>query len=206
LLINTLVNEEKSLSSFQTAIRRNVRALWNGTFQRFDFIDNMRAAIEVGFRQAWAEGAAQCGVSMEELSNEEREQLERMTNSQFPFLPGFADDIIEGNQVNGGKLQPLLGRSGMWVNRYNIVKDQAGAMACANQKMKWFLGATEQHCNSCGGFAGRVYRYSTWLENGALPRSDTLCCNGYKCGCELEPTTDKITPGPFPKSFLVNCK
>lgn len=199
MIVNQLIKEEKSLSSFRTSVRGNVRALWNGTFGRFDFIDGMRATIELGFRQAWAEGAAQCGISLDELSNEEREKLESMTNSQFLWLSGFADDVIEKNKASGNLLQPLFNRANMWVNRYNEVRNQARVMACGNKKLVWRLGPTEEHCSTCSKMNGKVKRAIQWAASPIKPQSPSLECRGFNCRCTLEPTDEPLSKGPLPK-------
>lgn len=201
-IVNEFVNQEKSLGVFGRSIRAGIRGLWLGQLSIFEFVDTMRATIERGFRVAWAEGAAQCGIEMGDLTPEEIKQLELMINSQFQYLVGFGLAIQDGSKANGGALEPLLTRGEMWVNRYNEVRIKGAAMACANLKVVWRLGKTEKHCASCLGFDGRVYRYSTWEANGALPQSQSLGCGGWRCDCNLEPTQNRITPGPFPRALL----
>jgi hypothetical protein len=101
-------------------------------------------------------------------------------------------------------LTPLLQRAELWVNRYNNAVNQSKTLACADQKGQWFLGPTEQHCISCAGFNRRVYRFSTWAANDALPQGRCLSCNGFRCQCEIRPTDKPITKGRFP-SRLVRC-
>lgn len=202
LFFKEWIAEEKSLSSFRSSIRSSIRGLWTGDFDLFEFVSGMSSAIERGFRQAWIEGAGQCGIKFDELTPTELTELNRMTNEQIPFLIGFGSDIEDNSRANGGLLGPLLLRGSMWVNRYNEVRQRAGAMACGDKKKKWQLGSTKEHCGSCLGFNGRVYRYSTWLENNALPQNRNLECNGFRCKCDLDDTDERITPGRFPRGLL----
>jgi hypothetical protein len=201
MFIKEFVDEQKSLSQFQRGIRSSIRSLWNGTFNHFEFVDNMRAVIEQGFRRAWAEGAKQCGVSFDELTKRELDKLEQMTNAQFVFLPGLADDILENSKANGGKLQPLFSRGDMWISEYRVVRDQATGMACGDKKKKWVLGAAE-HCKSCIKLNGKVKRASFWIKSGILPQrngASYLECRGFNCACELVDTDEPISKGPLPR-------
>lgn len=191
-----------SVEDFGLSIRANIRGLWRGELATFDFLDSMRAAIERNLKRAWLEGAAICNIQEDELSDREIEAMTQLINSQFPHLIGFAETIEQNSRANGGQLQPLLQRGEMWINRYNEAKERGQGMACADEKAIWILGATEQHCKSCGGFAGRVYRFSVWDTNGAIPQTSRLCCGGFRCDCRREPTDQRVTPGPFPTRLL----
>jgi hypothetical protein len=194
--------ELKTIGDFQANMRQAVRGLWNGELDINGFVFAMVAAIETGFRQAFVEGIAECGFKPDEISDEQRAAMQGMINEQFPYISSFGADIRENNRANGGKLGSHYSRLDVWVNNYPRVRDRGAAMACADKKKKFHLGQTEEHCRSCAGFDGRVYRYSTWATNNALPRSRALACNGYRCDCRLDDTTDRITPGPFPAGLL----
>jgi hypothetical protein len=199
-IVKQFIDEEKSLSTFRVGIRSNVRGLWNGSLTKSNFTNGMQSTITRGFNQAWAEGAGQCGVGMDELTERELNKLKQMINEQFPFIPGFADDVIEKNKASGGKLQPHIDRADMWISQYRVVHDQAGGMACSDVKKKWKLGAAE-HCPSCLKLAGIVKRYSFWIKSGILPQRNGaryLFCGGFHCDCILENTTDPVRPGPLP--------
>jgi hypothetical protein len=201
-IVNQLVNQEKSLSEYRTGIRSVIRGAWLGQYTLFQFTDAMRAVIERGLRQAWLEGAGQCGIAMDELTAPEVQAMLDMINGQMQYIITFGADIQDNSQANGGKLEPLFGRGEMWINRYNEARIRGGALACADQKREWIYGNTREHCRSCAGYVGKVYRYSVWQANGALPRTSALECRGFKCGCDLVPTTKRITPGRFPRGYL----
>lgn len=192
--------KKKDIDGFALNVRANIRGLWNGDFDRFDFVDGMISAIERGFNQAWNEGAAKCGIQPNERTPEEESELRDIINEQFPHLPGFAADIDAGSKANGGALQPFLDRGDLWIRRYSEVVTRAQAMACANQKLKWKLGIAE-HCRSCLKLADKVKRASYWHERGILPRvagASYLECNGYRCDCRFEETDEPVSRGPLP--------
>ena len=191
----------KSQADFAFNVRANVRGLWAGHFERFVFIDSMRAGMRRWLRDAWLEGAKECGIAEDELSPAEISAMQSFVNSQFPALIGFSIDVEAGSKANGGKLGPLLARGEMWSNQYETAKNQARAMACGDKKLEWRLGIAE-HCDSCLKLAGKVKRASWWAENGVFPRvpgASYLKCQGYNCKCSLVPVTFHLSPGPMPR-------
>jgi hypothetical protein len=170
----------ESESAYRSALRARVRGFWGGFFNYDDFVDGFSADIREGIVRAWEDGTAECGISASEWSLEEVRALQTFIGEQVMQVGFFAIAIEQNTKALGGKLGPLFQRTELWVNRYSEAKFQAAAMACGNRKKVWVLGPTEKHCESCGGFESRVYRYSTWLDNGALPRSRRLACGGYR--------------------------
>lgn len=165
---------------FGRSVRGLVAALWRGTIDPFTFMDSMISAIERRYRQAWLEGAKECGIEEADLSSREQVKLAEMTNRDIGYLPGLARAIVTHTRADGFRLGPLLTRAELWTNRYEAVRLQGAALACGDKKKKWGLGKTKEHCTTCLAFHGRVYRYSVWEENEALPRSRRLECKGYR--------------------------
>lgn len=195
------------MASSEENYRRNVRglttALWREDIGIYEFLDGMIEAIYSYYTRAWHEGAAKCGIKPDELTEAEVSKLNDIIETDISqHLGGFTRAIIEGNRASGSLLRPLTRRAKLWGNRYNAVRTRAQTMACADKKGLWVFGDTIQHCRSCSTFAGRVYRYSTWLANEAIPQSSLLCCHGYQCKCSIQDTDQRITPGPFPRSAL----
>lgn len=193
---------DKGLEAYRRALRSPVRGLWQGVIDESQFEEAMLSVIGRGLNRAWIEGAAECGIGPEELTQAEQETLAGRVTEEFGHVGGFGAAIAENSRANGGKLTPLFGRLEMWVNRYRDVINQAKAMACKDGKAIWRIGPTEQHCRSCAGFNGRVYRFSTWESNGAMPQSQNLLCRGFRCLCNLDPTDGPITKGRFPRGLL----
>lgn len=189
----------KQVGDFRAAIRSAVRGLWRGFLDIPDFLNMMYDAQRTYLTRAWHEGAAQCGVQPDELSNEEQLALQNLIFNERTYLGGFATDIVENSRENGGKLTPHLQRAEMWANKYREAKAQGTLMACADSKYEWFLGSTSEHCQDCLGYAGRVHRASVWAAVGAEPQSRALACHGYHCACELKPTDKPALPGRPPR-------
>ena len=203
-----------SEANFRRMLRSAVRGLWNGVFGYAEAVPAMMSAIEIGLAQAWREGMGECGLTFEEISTEERAALSAVINEQYQYVFGLCEDIVtarDAGQAELGekwprgrpdKLAALYARVEVWVNNYRRIQHQAAALACANKKKQWLLGPTEEHCTSCAGFAGRVYRYEIWNVNGALPGSRALECRGYNCRCQLVDTDERITAGQFPRRLM----
>lgn len=192
----------RNIDTFGQSLRTAIRGLWSGNLELVDFLDAMESTLRRNLMIAWNEGANQCGIKPDELSEDEINAREEFINNQLTYTLDFGTAIQEGSRENGGALEPFLTRAEMWINRYNEIRTIGAAMACADEKRVWTLGPTEKHCKSCGGFNGRVYRFSTWLNNNALPQNNNLCCNGFNCQCNLDPTEQRVTPGKFPRSLL----
>jgi len=193
--------EKKSagFANFRMDIRSNFRALWKGIWDFDQFFDSMMGTIRTGFTKAWYEGAAKCGIKPNELSPEERLQMEATINNQFQYIDGVATAIEAGSQANKGKLTPLLRRADIWVNGYRATVTQAQIMACKDKKLKWIEGDTKVKCVDCLAYDQRVYRGSTWVRYGIRPQSPELACHGFNCQCRFEVTDDPCTPGRPPR-------
>lgn len=147
---------------------------------------------------AWREGAKECGVLPEERTKEEQDTLTVMFNDNYSYVPQFGYWILEHSKANGGKLSSVLARAGLWVNRYNEVRNKAQIMACQDAKYRWQYGPTE-HCKTCLRLNGRVYRASIWAKYNIYPQSRNLACHGYRCQCQFIKTNDPVTKGRPPK-------
>ena len=193
-------------SAYRTALRAPVRALWMRVFTLDQFLDAFGAAIDRGLTQAWIDGAKECGISYMELSGEERTTLKQHILMQRLYMGRYGETIMAApSRDEKGPMAPHMKRLDTWVNRWNEVRNIAAAMACGDKKKKWVLNlkrVTKVHCVSCSTFNNRVYRYSMWLANGALPQSRRLACGGYRCGCGFADTDDRLTPGRFPSRAL----
>lgn len=193
----TLTNN-KSLSDFRSAIRAEVRRLWTGNGDIFDFFEGMNSAINIYFEQAWAEGARQCGIEPSERTVEEAQELEQFKVSNRQYITRFGEAVEKNSRENGGKLTPLLSRSDLWTNTYREVQNKAQQMACGDIKLKWLWNPLKDHCSSCRKLNGRVYRASIWDKYNIRPQMRGLECGGWRCGCEFVPTDEPVTPGRPP--------
>ena len=189
-------------SEYASMLRAGARGLWKGVFSVDQFTSAMMNAIDRGLMAAMAEGLKRCGFLPDEASANELQLLYGEIAENVSRIYDLGAFIEANSEANGGKWASVSSRLDMWVNRYPALVTAISASACRDKKQQWVLGRTEDHCESCYGFAGRVYRYGTWAANNALPQSQALCCHGFRCDCSLVDTEARITPGPFPRSLL----
>lgn len=192
---------EKNTGQYSRAIRAAVRGLWSGALSYEQFYDAMYTAIQYHVPLAWYAGAKACGILPNELTQAERVEMARSINYELQWIEGFAVAIQENSKADGGALQPLFTRSKIWIGRWEGIKSQAMAMACADKKLKWVQGPSEQGCKSCTKLNGKIKRASVWNEQGILPRvhgSEKLACRGFRCLCTLVPTDEPASKGPLP--------
>lgn len=190
-----------SQANYEASLRSAVRGLWSGVYSVADFFSIFQSAIRRNLTRAWHEGAAACGIKPEELTTAETLALQTLIVNEEQYVFGFALDVEAGSKAAGVKLSRHFARVPKWGNRYNEARTRGEAMACADKKKKWKLGAAE-HCKSCVKLDGKVKRNSFWIERGILPNvagASYLDCKGYECKCSLEDTDDPVSRGPLPK-------
>jgi len=199
-MVEGLELKQSSSEDYRRAIRANVYGLWRGEMSTFSFVDSMVTAIDRGLRAAWYEGAAHCGIRPGELTPEEEARLAMEINSEVSHIYSFGRFVFDHNKRNGGQLSPMYRRADMWINKYLSVASLASTMACGDLKFKWVMNVAKEHCISCRKLSGRVYRGSTWARYNIYTKmkDGRLACGGWKCGCDLVPTSDPCTPGRPP--------
>ncbi len=175
-----LQEQSRGESSYITDLRATFRALWLSLWSIDEFANAMVRVIRRGFEQAWKEGAKECSIEFDELTLDERLKLELGVVDQFEYIRGVGEFIVSNSKANGGAWGNVTARVPLWANRYREAKAKAASYACANKKKQFVLGATKEHCRSCLGLNGRVYRYETWRANNAIPPSHSFECGGFQ--------------------------
>jgi hypothetical protein len=186
-------------ANYQTGLRSAVRGLWSGEMNWFEGVDSLILAVQANFMRAWEDGMAMCGIRMDEMTLEESSRLEFEINLEISHIYRFVDYIALNSRANKGKLKKLYDRLDMWTNRYTSIRDIAMTYACQDQKLMWVMGYTKEHCEDCQRLDGRVYRSSVWRSVDLYPKKHTLACGGWRCACELVPTSEPCTPGRPPR-------
>ena len=188
----------RSRANFARDVRDIVRSFWRDEIEYYDFIDGMYDIVVSGYEEAWAEGAATCGILPEEFTTDELDFLDEMIYAAWDPSISFADQIETNRRALGGKLGPLYTRAELWINKYDAVKALAQRIACRDQKLAWVYNPRKEHCEDCLNLHGRVYRASVWDRYGIAPQSPGLACGGWRCGCRFVVTDDPVTPGRPP--------
>lgn len=188
------------MNRYQSGIRSAIRGLWTGELTWLDSADSMVLTIQNNYTRAWEEGLGECGIRLSEQTPEEYARLQFEINSEIQYVYGFVDDVHQNSRANGGKLRNHFARADMWTNKYSSIRDLARTYACADQKLKWVVGYTKEHCSDCLRLNNRVYRSSTWRNVDLYPKKHSLECGGFHCACEFISTDEPCTPG-FPPSL-----
>ncbi len=189
-----------TINQYRRNLRTAVRGLWSGSLTLPQSRNSFESTIERRLTDAWIQGAAECDISADELTQAELIARDDFIEQQTENLGPFLQSIRDKNQANGAPLAPHFTRLGMWVNQWSSAFQKGEAMACADGKRRWQVGRTE-HCITCLRLNGKVKRLSFWLEN-VLPRNAPnmcLACRGFRCACTLLRTTAPISRGPLPR-------
>lgn len=194
-----------SKSSFESNIRSAFRGLWSGVFDRYEFDSAMVATINQGFNDAWAQGMKAVGLSIVDISPEERLELDKLKGQQYAFIQSVAQHIIDNSKANGGLWGALSQRINLWAIRWDSVYHTALTMAQNDPPLEWAINVVRvvtQNCKSCLKLNGKVKRASVWRAKSISPQNAPnphLDCGGWDCGCGLIPTDKPISKGPLPK-------
>lgn len=188
--------EFKTIEGYRMLLRENARALWTGDWEFFGFYESMVATITRGFNQAWAEGMAKFGLTIDDQSPEERMRLTQEIFNEQIHIEGVADYIDQNSKANGGLLGNCMQRIEQWVAAYTRIKQLASAIAARDKPLKWTLHPAE-HCDSCARLSGKIKRGSYWQIHVTPKDWDKLDCR-KGCQCTLEPTSEPLSKGPLP--------
>jgi len=101
------------------------------------------------------------------------------------------------------KWTPMIERScTLWGQSLLAMAVGLRVMLDSDRNMRWTLGTSITHCQSCLKLSGKVKRGSFWIEQGILPAQPNswfLDCGGWQCHCNLLTTNERGSPGRLPK-------
>lgn len=187
-------------AGFRSGVRASLYGLWTGNFSHSEFIDDFTEVVFTGYTSAWYAGAKRAGVAQDELTEGEIVAMTLKVYEQISFIAGLASWLLEHNRESGTKWSTVWNLRGeLWVGRWNQFENLGFSYAEQDEKQRWDLGATSEHCSSCSKLAGKVKRKSQWIAAGIYPQSHDLKCKGYKCKCKFTGTTEPISKGKLPR-------
>lgn len=198
--LGTIITLASNEESYRNSLRSAVRGLWKGELDYDLFFDAMISAIRMFLPRAWYEGAESVGIKPAELSPEEKVEIQRAVTSEISHIDALAQ-AVEENREAKGKLGSLFSRLKMWIGRFSDLRSRARLMAKTDPKLMWVMHPEKEHCASCLKLDGKVKRASYWKRAEVQPKNppnEKLECGGWRCGCELVPTSLPATPGPLP--------
>lgn len=189
----------KTYSYYLRTISTLVRQLYGGEISESSFVDRMADLVQAQLIRAWNEGMRENGLDpQEEMKEEWITKRDELILNEYNFVDGFAADIVAGSKEEAS-IDGFLARAEVWANRYNDVVN-ISIVTTKEQKLKWELGATEEHCATCAALNGIVAWASEWELAGVRPQNppnSSLECGGWRCDCRLTPTTERHTRGAW---------
>jgi hypothetical protein len=182
------VSADVSAASYTKEIRGIARLVWQGV-QGIDAFGLMWNVVGIGMVNAWARGAASCGIDEPDLTVEERVRRDMLVIEQRNYVFGFLEWVHVHRRDGENKLlwAAIQPRINTWGNAWNRAYNEARARACGDIKLKWVLHGrrvTKKSCPDCLKLAGRIYRASIWAKYRIFPQSPELACGGFNCGCD----------------------
>jgi hypothetical protein len=181
----------KTYGYYLGKIEELVRDLYRKDIDRGSFVGQMAELIQAQLTRAWNEGMRENGLDpAQDMETEWQDILDNMILDEYNYVDSFAADIVAASDQQLD-WNPLLSRAQLWANRYPDVVTKA-TLITKEQKLIWIYGDTE-HCNDCLHLNGIVAWASEWEEVGIRPQSSDLECGGWRCQCQLIPTSNRHT-------------
>lgn len=169
----------------------------DGNLDRAQFGQAGRAEISMAFESAFKNGLKSGGVDPSEMTDEERTVLDDETRAEKGYWTALSNELfrevipLKGTDKYEPARDAMLSRIEMWVSKGLFrVNQLAGLYANANGMKRWVMDGTVEHCATCAAANGQVHRARSWLRRGITPRSEKCECQGYRCQCYFEDTSD----------------
>jgi len=186
-------------ADYRSSLRAAGRAMWKGLVSIEQFTDMMMTAIDRGMLNAYREGLKRAGLQSNEATPQEVNLYHEEIWNNVSRIGGLAEFIQANSEDSGGAWASVQSRLDMWAGRYGALKTRVEATAAGDKKKQWVLGRTEEHCRTCYGVAGRVYRNSTWLQPGAVLQRVPLRLRAIRHGFETDTGAVSTVPDVWVK-------
>jgi len=197
--VKTLEMFDRQLWSYSLEFFRG--EISDGEFEQY-FMD----AIENQLTRAWNEGADEVGVSIEDMTEDDLGILQGLITDEIGYLTGLGVDIIDAKEATAGMEEKealdafrtsFRSRIDIWASKYNEMVNKSKIHFGGKRRLKWTLGATEEHCETCSYLNGLVAYAYEWEQAGVYPGesgSSVLACGGWRCDCSCEETDERRSP------------
>lgn len=148
----------------------------------------MRSILKRYGEQAYRDGMAEGGVTVETLDDEDSAEVANVFIDQSQYIAGLADDVFVKKSVTPSNAQA---RASLWGKSLQPFNDAGMMSADRNGMYMWVRNNLKDSCPDCIRLENQVHRMKTWKARNWLPRSSRLKCWGANCGCKLVRTTEK---------------
>ena len=149
---------------------------------RRNFSAQMRVQLRRQGLIAFREGFLAGGVDNESFSPEETAAFNAWLSESSIHVTQFGSTLFsEGETV----IDPYA-RAEMWANKsLDTIYYKGLTMAAPTKRYQWKRSVLKDSCETCIGNHGQVDTLENWQKRG-LPRSSSLRCGGWFCGCVIE--------------------
>jgi hypothetical protein len=196
------LHERKTLEQYRARLWGACVRLFNGG-RDAAFEASFIRSIDQQLTQAWNDGAESVGVDPDEMTEADITILNAIIDNETEFISGLAGDIADAKA--GGMTREQFdkqfgARVDLWSNRWNETVNRARMQMGSKDRFMWRLGSTEDHCPECNDLNGITafgYEFEEARIHPQMPVNELLTCQGWRCGCSLEPTTRRRTGRAF---------
>jgi len=153
----------KTYDYYRRVFVASVNALYNDKITVNEFVDKLSTLIYNQLFSAWREGMADVGLDpKEDFTQEMADIVSKIADEEVGHIRDFSGAIVSARQNE--TLAGVQARAEMWANRYLDVQNQARIYSKPEQKFVWRLGATEEHCEDCAGYDGKIMTGAEWAK------------------------------------------
>lgn len=173
------------LSEYEDRFSQLVQMSMDGRITRERFEESLIALVAEILIALFLRGA---NLVNAELTMAEQGFLQETLQPHLESIRSFATDLYSGRYVdNPGS---AMTRIFLWTNMAAGVYAIGQLRRRDNPRYRWVINPFKDHCGTCVRLNGQVHTAQRWLASGYTPRSSSLECRGFNCGCTLVETSD----------------
>lgn len=164
-----------------------------GTITEDEFLIEAESLVAAEIINTYLEAS---GKTIAQLTDEDRRIISEQTEINLDAIPGLylasvafggdeetpTDELIDNRVTLWG-----IGLLGVYALGFLHGGDDA-------QPIGWILGARD-HCDDCLRLSAIVATREQWRTSGWYPKSHSLACKGFNCGCEFAEVDEPLTGG-----------
>jgi hypothetical protein len=148
----------------------------------------VRSLLKQYGTQAYRDGLAAGGVTVDLLDPEDSAEVSRVFVEQAVYINGLTDAVYADKTLT---LATAISRAQLWGKSLQEFVNAGLMSANRNGMYRWDMNLLNDNCIDCKRMDKQVHRLRTFKRRGVMPRSSKLKCWGGYCGCKLTRTNEK---------------
>lgn len=182
---------EEVQAEYQEKLYQAMQAYLESDRPITSFRNEFRRAVNDAFTFAFVAGWADAGASgpitddAQAWLNGRIEQEIVFADGLFAQLKALRDDKALTTEE---RLDAAQSHAEGYTNTTTGVYAEGKMMGEPERDGTWYLGDTEEHCDTCAGLDGQTHPMSWYIKNDYIPQqngSKTLDCGGWRCDCTI---------------------